>query len=472
MPDSTHLVTPAQRKWLPWLTAVGFFMQTLDGTILNTALPSMAEALGESPLQMQSVIIAYMLTVALLIPASGWLADRFGTRRVYLAAILLFTLGSLACAAANTLPMLVAARVLQGVGGALLMPIGRLAVLRVYSKHELLRVMSFVTIPGLLGPLMGPALGGWLVEVASWHWVFLINLPVGVLGFIASWYFMPDLRQHTARFDWQGFVLFSVGMVLVSVGLQGLGEHSISTGWALFALLFGLAAMASYWLYAATVAQPLFSLALFKTTTFAIGIWGNLFARLGSGAMPFLTPLFLQLGLGFSPSKAGMTMIPTVIGAMLTKTLVNKLIPRIGYRRILIGNTLALGVMIASFYFIDNQVPHWVLLVWLAVFGAINSLQFSAMNTLTLQDLSAEHASSGNGLLSVVMQLSMSLGVAIAASLLGLFSAGQPAQASERWLGGFHLTYLCIGLMSMLAALIFAQLARDDVKERRRQGPL
>ncbi|MDH1839341.1 multidrug transporter subunit MdtD [Aeromonas caviae] len=460
MPDSSPMVTPAQRKWLPWLTAVGFFMQTLDGTILNTALPSMAEALGESPLQMQSVIIAYMLTVALLIPASGWLADRFGTRRVYLVAILLFTLGSLACAIANTLPMLVIARVLQGVGGALLMPIGRLAVLRVYSKHELLRVMSFVTIPGLLGPLIGPALGGWLVEVASWHWVFLINLPVGLLGFVASWHFMPDLRQHTARFDWQGFVLFSVGMVLVSVGLQGLGEHSISTGWALFAVLFGLAAMASYWLYAATAEQPLFSLALFKTSTFAIGIWGNLFARLGSGAMPFLTPLFLQLGLGFSPSKAGMTMIPTVIGAMLTKTLVNKLIPRIGYRRILIGNTLALGAMIASFYFIDNQVPHGVLLVWLAVFGAINSLQFSAMNTLTLQDLSSEHASSGNGLLSVVMQLSMSLGVAIAASLLGLFSIGQPEE-SGRWLEGFHLTYLCIGLMSMLAALIFAQLARE-----------
>ncbi|MGL5505448.1 MAG: MFS transporter, partial [Aeromonas veronii] len=217
----SHTVTDAQRKWLPLLAAVGFFMQALDGTILNTALPSMAETLGESPLQMQSVIIAYMLTVALLIPASGWLADRFGTRRIYLTAISLFTLGSLACAASNSLSMLVAARVLQGIGGALLMPVGRLAVLRVYDKHELLRVMSFVTIPGLLGPLMGPALGGWLVEVASWHWVFLINLPVGLLGFIASWHFMPELRQQTARFDWQGFVMFSVGMVLVSVGLQG-----------------------------------------------------------------------------------------------------------------------------------------------------------------------------------------------------------------------------------------------------------
>ncbi|MGE6108306.1 multidrug transporter subunit MdtD [Aeromonas sobria] len=458
-------LSAAQLKWLPWLTAVGFFMQTLDGTILNTALPSMAKTLGESPLQMQSVVIAYMLTVALLIPASGWLADRFGTRRVYLWAIALFSLGSLACALANTLPLLVAARVLQGVGGALLMPVGRLAVLRAFSKGDLLRVMSFVTIPGLVGPLIGPALGGWLVEVASWHWVFLINLPVGLLGFIASWYYMPEMRRETPRFDWRGFVMFSAGMVLVSVGLQGLGEHSLSTGWSLLLLITGLAAMASYWLYAANAERPLFSLALFQTKTFAIGVWGNLFARLGSGAMPFLTPLFLQLGLGYSPSAAGMTMIPTVLGAMLTKTLVNRLIPRIGYRRILVGNTLLLGALIASFALIDNDLPYWALLGWLGVFGAINSLQFSAMNTLTLQDLSAEHASSGNGLLSVVMQLSMSLGVAIAASLLGLFAAS----SSEQWLHGFHLTYFCIGLMAMLAAMIFAQLAKDDTKARRRE---
>ena len=284
---------------LLWLVAVGFFMQTLDGTIVNTALPAMARDLNESPLRMQSVIVAYSLTMATLIPISGWLADRFGTRRIYMGAILVFVLGSLLCGMAGSLRELVLARVLQGAGGALLLPVGRLSVLRAYPKERFLAAMSFVAIPGLIGPLIGPTLGGWLTEAASWHWVFLVNVPVGLLGFVASWHFMPDLRQHTARFDWQGFVLFSVGMVLVSVGLQGLGEHSISTGWALFAVLFGLAAMASYWLYAATVAQPLFSLALFKTTTFAIGIWGNLFARLGSGAMPFLTPLFLQLGLGF-----------------------------------------------------------------------------------------------------------------------------------------------------------------------------
>ena len=468
MPESAQMVTPAQRKWLPWLTAVGFFMQTLDGTILNTALPNMAETLGESPLQMQSVVIAYMLTVALLIPASGWLADRFGTRRIYLAAILLFTLGSLACAAANTLPMLVAARVLQGVGGALLMPIGRLAVLRVYSKHELLRVMSFVTIPGLLGPLMGPALGGWLVEVASWHWVFLINLPVGILGFIASWYFMPDLRQGTATFDWQGFVMFSAGMVLVSVGLQGLGEHSISTGWALFALLFGLAAMASYWLYAANAEEPLFSLALFKTSTFAIGIWGNLFARLGSGALPFLVPLLLQVAMGYSPSQAGMSMLPLAAAAMVAKWVARPLIERLGYRIVLTGNTLALGIMLASMGLVSEQTPYWLLLCLLAILGAINSLQFTAMNTVTLIDLDDASASSGNSLLSVVAQLSLSLGVACAGALLGGFTAEIGNDGVETVLGAFQLTFVTVGIMAMLAATIFSQLSKEDGRRAKR----
>ncbi|MDO2949984.1 multidrug transporter subunit MdtD [Aeromonas simiae] len=451
------MLTPFERKLLPWLAAVGFFMQALDATILNTALPAMAASLGESPLRMQSVIIAYVLTVALLIPASGWLADRFGTRRIYLLAILLFTLGSLACAAAPSLPLLVTARVLQGIGGALLVPVGRLAVLRIFQGRELLRAMSFVTIPGLVGPLIGPALGGWLVEVASWHWVFLINLPVGLLGLLVCGRFMPDLYQPTSGFDWKGFALFSLGLVLASLGLQGMGERSFSVGISLLMLLAGLAAMAGYWLYAARATRPLFSLSLFHSSTFAIGILGNLFARLGSGAMPFLTPLFLQLGLGFSPSVAGMTMIPTVLGAMLTKTLVNRLIPMLGYRRILIGNTLLLGGMMSGFAFIDAGLPYWALLCWLGLFGAFNSLQFSAMNTLTLKDLGPEQASGGNSLLSVVMQLAMSMGIAIAASLLNLFHGEQ-----ETWLPTFHITYVAVGVMSMLAALIFAQLGQEE----------
>ena len=462
------MLDPTTKRLLPWVVAIAFFMQTLDGTILNTALPRMATDLGESPLRMQSIVIAYMLTVALFIPASGWLADRFGTQRTFLAAIVLFSLGSLLCALSPTLPWLVAARVVQGVGGALLLPVGRLTILRAYPRSELLKVLSFVTIPGLVGPLLGPPLGGWLVEVASWHWVFLINLPVGLVGVFAAWRYMPDLRGSVGqRFDWAGFVLFSLGLVAVTLGLQGLGEHSISAPVSILLVMGGLASMAAYWVHAARADKPLFSLTLFQIPTFSVGILGNLFARLGSGAMPFLTPLFLQVGLGYSPSAAGLTMVPTVLGAMMIKFVAERVINRFGYRRVLVLNTLLLGGFIAGFSLVDRDTPHAAILVYLALFGICNSMQFTAMNTLTLGDLDDARASGGNSLLSVVMQLSMSLGVAAAGALLAAFATPivipiasdvGPSNVMQT----FHYTYLCMGALSALAAGIFFQLGRRE----------
>jgi len=397
------------KRLLPWVVAIAFFMQTLDGTILNTALPTMAKDFGESPLRMQSIVIAYLLTVALFIPASGWLADRFGTRRVFIAAIVLFSLGSLLCALSPSLPWLTAARVVQGIGGALLLPVGRLTILRAFPRSELLKVLAFVTIPGLIGPLVGPPLGGWLVEVATWHWVFLINLPVGLLGVFAAVRYMPDLRGAVSqKFDWPGFVLFSLGLVAVTLGLQGLGEHAINAPVSIVLVIGGLAAMAAYWVHAGRAEKPLFSLTLFQIPTFSIGILGNLFARLGSGAMPFLTPLFLQVGLGYSPSAAGLTMVPIVLGAMMIKFVAERVIDRFGYRRVLVTNTLLLGAFIAGFALVDRSTPHVAILVYLALFGICNSMQFTAMNTLTLGSLDDARASGGNSLLSVVMQLSMS----------------------------------------------------------------
>jgi EmrB/QacA subfamily drug resistance transporter len=462
------MLDPATKRLLPWVVAIAFFMQTLDGTILNTTLPTMAKDLGESPLRMQSVVIAYMLTVALLIPASGWLADRFGTRRAFISAIVLFSLGSLLCALSPSLPWLVAARVVQGVGGALLLPVGRLVILRAYPRAELLKVLSFVTIPGLVGPLLGPPLGGWLVEVATWHWVFLINLPVGVVGVFAALRYMPDLRGAAdQRFDWPGFVMFSLGLVLVSLGLQGLGEHAFSAAVSILLVMAGLAAMAAYWVHAARANKPLFSLALFHIPTFSVGVFGNLFARLGSGAMPFLTPLFLQVGLGYSPSVAGLTMVPTVLGAMLIKFFAERVIQRFGYRNVLVANTLLLGLFIAGFSMVDRSTPHALILVYLGFFGIVNSLQFTAMNTLTLGDLDDARASSGNSLLSVVMQLSMSLGVAAAGALLAAFASPVviPIASSvgpSKLVHTFHATYICMGVLSALAAGIFFQLGRRE----------
>ncbi|MET0519843.1 MAG: multidrug transporter subunit MdtD [Burkholderiaceae bacterium] len=461
-------IDSASRRFLPWVVALAFFMQSLDMTILNTALPGMARDLGENPLRMQSAVVAYMLTVAMLIPASGWLADRFGTRLLFIWAIVLFSLGSLACALSGSLQVLVLSRVIQGVGGALLVPVGRLAVLRVFPREEFLPVMSFIALPSLIGPLLGPAVGGALVQYVSWHWIFLINLPVGVLGVLASLRFMPQLKgAAAAQFDWRGYLMFSAGLILLSLGLQGLGEQGINAVMCIFLIVAGLAAMAVYWLHAARAPQPLFSMALFAIPTYRIGLVGNIFARLGSGATPFLTPMFLQLGLGFTPSVAGLSMIPSVLGAMLTKTLATPLIRRLGYRRVLVGNTVLLGLMIASFALIDRQTsPVW-LAFQLALFGMINSLQFTAMNALTLGDLDAATASSGNTLMSVMQQLSMSLGVASSSVFLLFYSgleakAGSAAALAHDLVPAFHATYLTIGAMAALASFIFSQLRRHE----------
>ena len=451
---------------LPWVVAIAFFMQTLDGTILNTALPSMARDLAASPLRMQSVVIAYMLTVALCIPASGWLADRLGTRRVFVGAVALFSLGSLLCALSPALDALIVARVVQGVGGALLLPVGRLTILRAFPRAELLRVLAFVTIPGLVGPLVGPPLGGWLVEVASWHWVFLINLPVGVLGVVAALRYLPDLRAaQPADFDVPGFALFSLALVLVTLGLQGFDARSLSVPMSLLLVAAGLAAMVAYWVHATRCEAPLFSPRLFQIPTFSVGILGNLFARLGSGAMPFLTPLFLQVGLGYAPSRAGLAMVPTVVGAMLSKLLAVPLIRRFGYRQVLVANTLMLGGLIGGFSLVDRTTPSLGILAYLGLFGVVNSMQFTAMNTLTLGDLDDARASAGNSLLSVVMQISMGMGVAVAAALLAAFAAPAAATPHGEVLAAFHATYVCMGTLSALAAAIFLQLGR-------REGPL
>ncbi|WP_407295348.1 multidrug transporter subunit MdtD [Stutzerimonas zhaodongensis] len=442
---------------LPWLVAIAFFMQTLDGTILNTALPAMARDLSEDPLRMQGVVIAYMLTVALLIPASGWVADRFGTRRVFFSAIALFTLGSLLCAMSASFNQLVMSRVVQAVGGALMLPVGRLVVLRAYPRSEFVRVMTFIALPGMVGPLLGPTLGGWLVQYASWHWIFLINLPVGLVGCLAALRFMPDLKSAVRmRFDTVGFVLFGGAMVLITIALEGLGEMQMPHARVLLLMVIGSACLAAYWLRAGHVETPLFSPTLFHTRSFAVGIFGNLFARLGSGALPFLLPLLLQVALGYSPAQAGMSMIPLAVGAMLIKPLAKPLIDRLGYRRILVANTLVLGSLIASLATIDAQTPTAMLLVHLGLIGVVNSMQFTAMNTVTLVGLSNQNASSGNSLLSVVVQLSMSLGVASAGALLGGFTV--PGADGEAVLSAFHMTFICIGVMSMLAATLFFQL--------------
>ncbi len=447
------------RSPLLWLVAVGFLMQTLDATIVNTALPAMATSLGVHPISMQFVVIAYSLSMALLIPASGWLADRFGTRATYGGAIVLFGGASALCALSTSLPMLVAARVLQGCGGAMLLPVGRLAVLRAFPPPQFLAAMSFVTVPGLVGPLLGPLLGGWLVMVASWHWIFWINVPIALIGWMATRHYMPDTRRgDDARFDMPGYVLIAAGMVAGSIGIQGVAELHLPA--AAIALLWAFAGLsfALYWRHAGRARTPLFSQSIFAVQSFRLGLAGNLGSRLGSGGMPFLVPLVLQVSLGYSPVHSGLMMVPVAVAAMATKSWAPGLITRLGFRTVLIVNTALVGLAVAALALVSagQSVPALVLLM--SFYGTVNSLQFSAMNSLVLKDLAPGQTGEGNALLSMTQMLAMGLGVAVTAALLHLFAAVAPAVNGGIAPFAFRATFLCAGVLTAASALIFARL--------------
>ncbi|MBS0848005.1 multidrug transporter subunit MdtD [Citrobacter sp. JGM124] len=451
---------------LPWIAAMAFFMQSLDATILNTALPDIAHSLHQSPLAMQSAVISYTLTVAMLIPISGWLADRFGTRRIFIIAVSLFTFGSFACALSESLSQLVIFRIVQGIGGAMMMPVARLALLRAYPRSELLPILNFVTMPGLVGPVVGPLLGGVLVTWASWHWIFLINIPIGIIGLVYARKYMPNFTTPRQKFDMRGFLLFGIGLVLISCGLELFGERIVDSYIGVLVMIGGIFLVLSYIYHARRVSTPLIPLPLFKTRTFSIGIVGNVTSRLGTGCVPFLMPLMLQVGFGYSALIAGCMMVPTALGAILAKSTVTEVLRRFGYRKTLFSITFIIGIMIAQFSLQSPVLALWLLVLPLFVLGMAMSTQFTAMNTITLADLSDEHASSGNSVLAVTQQLSISFGVAVSAAVLTAFKSNESLSTVAQ----FHYTFLIMGGITLLSSLVFLVLRPKDgrhlIKER------
>ena len=440
----------ASQKAMLWIVFAGFFMQALDTTIVNTALPSMARSLGEKPLDLKSVVVAYTLTMAMLTPASGWLADKFGTRRVYFSAILIFVLGSVFCAMAHTLPQLVIARVLQGIGGSMLLPIGRLAVLRNIPGEQYIAALAFVSVAGQVGPLLGPALGGWLVQDVSWHWIFLINVPVGFVGLFAVRRYLPqDAVRAVAPFDWLGCGLLSLCMVAFSLALEN-GAHS---PWSVALIAVSIVSALLYIPHARRRVAPLFQLALFREPNFSIGLIGNLFCRIGSGAVPFLLPLLFQLQLGYSPFHSGLLLLPIAIAGMLAKRWVVPLVNRFGYDVFLQVNTWVVGVSIASFAAMSPGWPLVLSIVQLSVFGWANSMQFAAMNSITLKGLSHQDAGSGNSLFSMVQMLAIGLGVSIGGGLVSLFSVKLGVAAPA-----YRLAFFTMGVVTVFSAWIFRRL--------------
>lgn len=446
-------ISSPSQKALLWIVASGFFMQTLDTTIVNTALPSMAASLGEPVLAMHPVVVAYTLTMASLTPASGWLADRFGTRRVYFAAILVFVLGSLFCATAHSLPQLLLARVVQGIGGSMLLPIGRLAVLRSVPGAQYIAALAFISIAGQLGPVVGPVMGGWLSQTIGWHWIFLINVPVGMIGLFAVMRYLPEEEiLAPPQFDLLGCALLSTCMVAFSLALD-VPADSHQGIWS--AALFALSALTVclYWRHARGNDRALFRLGLFNEPNFSIGLAGNLVCRIGSSAVPFLLPLLLQVKLGYSPLHAGLVLLPAAIAGTIAKPWIAPLVGRYGYDRFLMVNTVLVGAAIMSFALITPDWPLVFGIAQLAVFGAANSMQFAAMNSVTLKGLRSTDAGSGNSLFSMVQMLALGLGVTIGGTMVKQLN-------QWHWMQGwsFALTFICVGTVTLLSALVFRRM--------------
>jgi EmrB/QacA subfamily drug resistance transporter len=448
---------------LPWLVAVAFFMQSLDTTILNTAVPTIAEALGIAALSMKAVLASYTLSLAVFIPISGWMADRFGTRLVFAAAIGFFAAGSLLCGVSSNVHMLVAFRILQGFGGAMMVPVGRLTMVRTFAKSELIRAMSFVAIPSLIGPMLGPVAGGLIIAYFHWSVIFFLNVPIGILGLYLVYRHLPDYRSETRRpLDIVGLILFGSGIALLSYVLEVFGEHFLTDREILALLAISLALLAGYGLNSVKTKFPLLQLSLFRIRTFFSAVVGSFVTRLGVGGIPFLFPLLYQVGLGFTPVQSGLLMMPQAIAAMSLKPVMARILTRLGYRNVLVANTLLLGSMIISFATIGMQTPIPLIVLQVFCFGLFTSMQYTSMNTLVYADVNSEQSSGASTIASTVQQLSISFGVATASLIAAAFVPDRFHTDSVQMIHGIHLAFLVLGAMTILSTIVFIRLKSDD----------
>lgn len=453
---------------MPWLVAVAFFMQSLDTTILNTAVPNIARALQVAPLSMKSVLASYTLSLAVFIPVSGWMANRFGTRRVFAGAIGLFALGSLLCGLSRNIHWLVAFRVLQGCGGAMMVPVGRLTLVRALPKSQLVRAMSFVAVPALVGPMLGPVAGGLITHYFHWSVIFFINVPIGLVGLYLVYRNLPDYREdRTPPLDLPGLALFSAGIALLSYVLEVFGEHRLSTSAVLALLALSALLLAAYGLRATHTVHPLLQLGLFRIRTFRAAVSGSFFTRIGIAGIPFLLPLLYQVGLGYNAIQSGLLMMPQALAAMGLKMTVPAILARFGYRTVLVANTVLLGLLIALFATIGIATPVWLIVVLSFTYGFFQSLQFTSMNTLVYADVSAKAAAGASTIASTAQQLSMSFGVATASLVAASFLPDRFHTDAAHMIVGVHKAFLLLGAGTIASTAVFGGLQRGQPAPRR-----
>jgi EmrB/QacA subfamily drug resistance transporter len=445
---------------VPLIVAVALFMENMDSTVIATSLPAIAQALGTNPLALKLAVTSYLLALAIFIPASGWIADRFGARNVFRSAIVIFVLGSIGCALSSSLSEFVLARILQGAGGAMMTPVGRLILVRSIDKRLLLNAMALVTIPALIGPICGPPLGGFITTYFSWHWIFIINVPIGVLGAVMATFYIPDVHaDRPAPFDFVGFVLSGLGIGGLAFGLSVLGLALLPAPWIVGLLAIGAICTTAYVIHARRAAAPILDLRLFKLATFRASILGGFLFRLGIGALPFLLPLLLQIGFNLTPFQSGLITFTAAVGSLFMKTVVATILKRFGYRPVLVYNSLISAVFLGACALFSLGVPFSIMIAILLAGGFFRSLQFTAINTIAYAEIEPPLMSRATTLTSVAQQLAISTGVAIGALVVEitlLLSHRTAMTAAD-----FPPAFLIVAASTAAASLVFVRLPRN-----------
>ena len=447
------------RLLIPLIVAFAFLMEQLDATIVTTAIPDMARSLGVAPLQMNLTITAYVLSLAVFMPLSGWIADRFGARRVFAAALVVFTAASALCGLSDSLRMLVAMRVLQGFGGAMMTPVGRLVLLRAFPRSQLVTAMTYMTVPAVIGPALGPILGGLLTTYASWRWVFYVNVPIGAVGVLLALRFVEDTRaDRQARFDVPGFLLCGAGLGLLQFGFENVGHPLLPPVFVLGLLAAGLLLLAAYVPYARGRANAALDLSLFAIRTFRVSTLAGGLSRIGVNAVPFMLPLLFQIGFGLSPVQSGSLTFVSSLGTLAVRPVSAWLMRRFGYRGLLSVNGVLCAAAVASFALVEPTTPHWLVFLMVLLFGVARSTQFMTTNTLTYADTPAAKLSRSTSLGGVIQQLTISFGVSVAAALLRLIAG--PDRLPD--VADFHDAFLLVALITLLSAPGFLRLRLED----------
>jgi EmrB/QacA subfamily drug resistance transporter len=445
---------------VPLIVATALFMENMDSTVISTSLPAIARALDTNPLALKLAVTSYLLSLAIFIPASGWTADRFGARNVFRTAIGVFMLGSIGCAASHSLQEFVLARIVQGMGGAMMTPVGRLIMVRSIDKKLLINAMSLVTMPALIGPICGPPLGGFITTYFSWHWIFLINVPIGLVGIVAATRFIANVHvERTDPFDYVGFVLSGLAIAGLAFGLSAMGLKSLPTGLVAALLALGAVSAVAYVIHAKRSPAPILDLSLLRLPTFRASIFGGFLFRLGIGALPFLLPLLLQIGFDLNPFQSGLITFTTALGSMFMKAAVASVLKRFGYRNVLLYNALISSAFLAACATFVHGMPYIAMVAILLSGGFFRSLQFTSINTIAYAEIEPPKMSRATAMVAAAQQLSLSTGVAVGALVVEITL--RLKDTTTITVADFPAAFLVVAALSASAALIFYRLAPD-----------